>query len=236
MQRYSPASIAKLLGIKEAELRALVAAGEMPAPLEGGFDLVEAVQAYVSHLRARPVDTGAITTAELAKLLGVSEQAVRDHASRDVIPKLAKNRYERDAAVPAYCAHLREVAAGRQGEDPDAPDLTDERARLAKAQADAQEMKNAQMRGELLPREDVDAAVAAAFARVRARLIGIPAKVAPVVVTMESPAEAQAAVRDAVYEALRELSETSIADLCGDDGELVAPAGPAAGPDGQPVG
>ena len=124
------------------------------------------------------------------------------------------------ASVKAYTAHLREIAAGRSNGEDDL-DLVAERARLAKEQADAQEMKNAAMRGELLPRADVDAAVTGAFARVRARLISIPVKLAPVVMTVETPTEAQAAIRDAIYEALRELSDTSVADLCGNDGDVV---------------
>jgi hypothetical protein len=115
-------------------------------------------------------------------------------------------------------------------------DLTEERARKAKEEADRLEMMNAQMRGELLLRGDVDAAVAGAFARVRARIIGIPAKVAPVVAIMDSPAEVQGVLREAVYEALRELSETSISDLCGDDGDVVVDADAAAGHDDQSVG
>jgi phage terminase Nu1 subunit (DNA packaging protein) len=177
-----------------------------------------------------------VSTSDLAAVLGLTDRRVRQLREDGTLPEAGRGRFVLGAAVQAYNGRLREQAAGRQGADEDAPDLTDERARLAKAQADAQEMKNAQTRGELLPRGDVDAAVAAAFARVRARLVGIPAKAAPVVMTMESAAEAQAALRDAIYEALRELSETAVADLCRDDGDVVEDARPAAGSDGQPVG
>jgi hypothetical protein len=115
-------------------------------------------------------------------------------------------------------------------------DLNEERARKAKEEADRLEMMNAQMRGELLARGDVDAAVAGAFARVRARMIGIPSKVAPVVAIMDNPAEVQGVLREAVYDALRELSETAVSDLCGNDGDVVEAADPAPGHDDQPVG
>ena len=105
----------------------------------------------------------------------------------------------------------------------------------AKEEADKLEMHNAQTRGELLPREDVDAAVIGAFARVRARLIGVPSKIAPLVVAMDSPAEIEAAARKAIYDALRELSETNVTSLCVGDSDMVENTGTSAGSDGEPV-
>lgn len=142
---------------------------------------------------------------------------------------------------PAWkMADVAAALAGSAGGDARAPDgdldLSAERARKAKEEADKLEMQNAQLRGDLLAREDVDAAVVGAFARVRSRVIGIPSKVAPLIVGMESPAEVEAVVRRAIYDALRELSETSVAALCGDDGEMVAGAGAAPGFDGEPMG
>lgn len=184
-----------------------------------------------------PVSNGSqmiVTGDELGAWLGVARRTITDYAVEGKVIKAGRG-FDLRASVTAYCAHIREIAAGRSNGE-DGLDLVAERARLAKEQADAQEMKNALMRGELLKRGDVDAAVAAAFARVRARLISVPAKLAPVVMTMDGTAEAQAAIRDAIYEALRELSETAVTDLCGDDGDVVEAVGATAGPDGEPVG
>ena len=176
------------------------------------------------------------TQSEFGRHVGITQQAVASLVARGVIEQTGRGKLDLDAARLAYCAHLRSVAGNRSG-DPEADlDLTAERARKAKEEADKLEMQNALMRRELLAREDVNAAVVGAFARVRARLIGVPSKVAPVVVSMESPAEAEAAIRGAVYEALKELANTSITDLCGDYGGMVEDAGPATGPDGEPVG
>lgn len=168
-----------------------------------------------------------VSASELAAILGVSRQSITTFAADGRVVKASYREFDLRASVTAYCAHLREIAAGRSNGE-DGPDLVAERARLAKEQADAQEMKNAMMRGELLKREDVDAAVVAAFSRVRTRMIGLPPKLAPVVMTAESPAEAQRMMRESVYEALRELSETAVTDLCGDDGDVVEDAGAAA--------
>ena len=134
-----------------------------------------------------------------------------------------------------YLRTIINALSGNRG-DGEVLDYEAERARKTKEEADAQEMKNALMRRELLRREDVDAAVTAAFARVRARMLAVPPKVAPQVVTDGEPAIAERTVRAAINEALLELSETTVADLCGDSDALVADASTAAGPDNQPVG
>jgi terminase small subunit / prophage DNA-packing protein len=53
-------------------------------------------------------------------------------------------------------------------------DLEKERARLAKAQADAQELKNAQAEGQLLPANEVEGLWQLAAGRCRGILLGIP--------------------------------------------------------------
>lgn len=176
-----------------------------------------------------PVSDGArmiVTGDELAAWLDVGRRKITEFAADGRVVKAGRG-FDLKASVTAYCGYIREIAAGRSNGE-DGLDLVAERARLAKEQADALEMKNALTRGEMLRREDVDAAVHGAFARVRARLISVPVKLAPVVMAIETPSEAQAAIRDAIYEALRELSETSVADLCGNDGDVVEDTGPTA--------
>lgn len=77
------------------------------------------------------------------ELVGVSQQAISDLAKRGVIAE-GGNVGE---WLMAYTAHLREQAAGRGADG----ELASERARLAREQADAVAMKNAQARRELAP-------------------------------------------------------------------------------------
>ena len=88
-----------------------------------------------------------------------------------------------------------------------------ERARLACAQADMQEMKNAALRGALLPRDEVTAAVQACFSLVRARLLAIPTRAAPQVVLLKTMPEVKALLTALIHEALQELSETKVVAL-----------------------
>jgi terminase small subunit / prophage DNA-packing protein len=153
------------------------------------------------------------TQAEFAAHVGISQPAVADLIARGIVKSAGRNGLDIDDARLDYCAHLRSLAANRSGSVEADLDLSAERARKAKEEADRLEMMNAQMRGELLARADVDAAVGAAFARVRAKMLSVPTKVAAEAMLVDTPAEAEAIIRDAVSEALGELAATSTADL-----------------------
>lgn len=107
-------------------------------------------------------------------------------------------------------------------------DLTEEKARLTREQADKAEMENEVRRGELLERGLVDRAVIGAFARVRAKLLAIPAKLAPRMAREMDAAEAEGMIRASVIDTLRELSETDVGQLEDDDGDVVEGANSAA--------
>ncbi len=108
---------------------------------------------------------------------------------------------------------LADVAAAVMGViEADETGLDGAKRRRAVAEARLAEFAADREAGRVLPREDVDAAVVGAFARVRTRLLAIPSKAAPLVAG-QTTAEASETIRQAIYEALRELSETSISDL-----------------------
>lgn len=94
----------------------------------------------------------------------------------------------------------------------DETDMDEAKRRKAVAEAKIAEMAADREAGKLLAREDVDAAVVGAFARVRARLLAVPHKVAPIV-GGQNTAEAAETVRSAIWGALQELSDTSVTDM-----------------------
>ncbi|WP_431282752.1 hypothetical protein ACQW02_25660 [Humitalea sp. 24SJ18S-53] len=149
-----------------------------------------------------------VSAAVLAADWDVTPRLVRRLAQEGVIPREPGGRYGRGAATRAYCRRLREQAAGRAGRDGSGLDLVEQRARLARAQADGQAMKNALTRGDLVPARDVVAGMQGAFANARAKLLGIPSKAAPLLVGVETPTEVREVLTGLVYEALAELGAT----------------------------
>lgn len=157
------------------------------------------------------------TIGEVARHLFMDERTFRKLVDDGTITRRERGAYDLDDSREEYIRSIREVAAGRvqSGE----LDRAQESARKDKEIADKYALENAQRRSELLPRDEVAAAVTAAFARVRARLLALPAKIAPLVLGLTSLAEIKGKISDAVNEALAELAGTIVAGVPTDEGE-----------------
>ena len=84
--------------------------------------------------------------------------------------------------------------------------LEAERLRLTKEQADAQELKNAVARGELLDGDEVEQEWQSMIAASRAKMLTIPTKVAADYPLVEERPRVEAMVKGYLYEALDELA------------------------------
>ena len=156
---------------------------------------------------------------EVAEHLDLSTTRIHGLVKAGILPKAGRAAYDLAVCRVSYIRYIREIAAGRGSKD-GAVDLVAERARLTRAQAEHAERKNAVEAGEFLPRGEVHFMVTSAFARVRAKLLALPAKLAPLVVGAKSAAEAQKTLRDTVYQALNELAATTVTGVS-DDGEVI---------------
>ena len=85
-------------------------------------------------------------------------------------------------------------------------DLSQERAKLTKLQAEKATLELEQQRGNLIPMELVIEGWQGLLANARAKLLALPPKVAAQVLGMESYVEVEHVIRDIIYEALDELA------------------------------
>lgn len=127
--------------------------------------------------------------ADLCALLGISPAALTSLKKRGLASHLGHDAYDLRATVSAYVTHLRGIASGRGGEEMQLT-LTGERARLAREQADAQALKNAQLRGELVAVEAVEREWQDILRRVRAGVMAVPSRVRQAVALTAEQAEA----------------------------------------------
>jgi hypothetical protein len=98
-----------------------------------------------------------------------------------------------------------------------------------KAKADLAEMDAGARRSDLLPVADVEAAWIAVLERLRARLLVLPDRLAPLVHEETTIAGARASIREAIAEALTELSSLPVDKAPDPDGE------PSPDPGGAPI-
>lgn len=141
-------TVARLLDLTPAELSKLVDRGVIPRVDRNAYALGPVVHAYINHLREEQGRADrSPTQAEIAAHIDISDRRLRELLAEWGIDH--KSTTLSDIRI-RYIRRLREEAAGRAsgGEY----DLTSERARLAKEQADKVAMVNAVTRNELAPR------------------------------------------------------------------------------------
>jgi phage terminase Nu1 subunit (DNA packaging protein) len=113
---------------------------------------------------------------ELGWLLGCTDRAVRLLVDKGVVIRASRGRYTL-GSVRRTLEHYRSIAAGRGGEGA-ALDLATERARLAKAQTEQVELKNAAARGEMAPVADFRDAWMGILRGVRQFVLSLPGRIA----------------------------------------------------------
>lgn len=168
----------------------------------------------------------ALSQIQAAALLSVAPRTLRDWHDA---PRNPDGTYSGPAIVAYYVAKM----AGGGGE------FDDQRQRLAAAQAEKVEHENAIRRGQLADIAVVERQWNDFTANCRARLLAIPSKLGPRLVNLADPAVINTAIRSEIRAALAELADyeppAGDGTSRGDSKDGAAP-GPAAGPDGKPVG
>lgn len=145
-----------------------------------------------------------VTPDTLAAWLGTSPRQVRAWGAAGIAVRSGRGRYLLRASVAAVVAHLRSVAAGR-GDG--ALDLAQERAALARAQREAQELRNRERRGELVDAADPERAMVSLATMVSGRLQGVGSGIAQEAHAAGSVAQCEAVIAGAIHDALRDIAE-----------------------------
>lgn len=151
------------------------------------------------------------TIAEAAAHVFCDERTFKRYLDEGFVTRQPRGAYDLDVVREECIQHFREGMAGRLQRDGN--DRGEAGARKDNAIADRYELEVAQKRGELIPRAEVVAGMSAAFARVRAKLLALPSRLAPVAITLETAAEVQEKLTDGIHEALDQLAGTSIAGV-----------------------
>lgn len=140
---------------------------------------------------------------EISSKLGINVATFKDFVARGIIEERDRGQYTLEECAKQYLSHLREIAAGRMTAD--GLNLADERARLAKEQADAKEMENMVERGELLYMDDVIKDFEDQLMNCKTKLLATPTKIAAEVFASRDVQEVQELMEEAIKDALSEL-------------------------------
>lgn len=133
----------------------------------------------------------------IAAAFDLSERRIGQLADKGIVARVGRGKFDLLVSTANYCRHLREVASGR-GED--SPDLTAERTRLAKEQADRIAIENERTRGQTLDAAEAANRWAAEMVKLRARLLAVPGQIGMALshLTSHELQEIDRVVRDAM--------------------------------------
>jgi phage terminase Nu1 subunit (DNA packaging protein) len=135
----------------------------------------------------------------LAAWLGVTPKTVRELVARGVVVRTDRGLYALEESVRRVIADLRATASAR-GDESSLARVREQRIRLARAQADAVEIKNKTLAGELVEAAQVESAWSSILRGVSAGCLAIPSRVAQRLprLTAHDIAEVDAEIREAL--------------------------------------
>lgn len=141
----------------------------------------------------------------LAGLFNLTDRRIQQLAKEEVIPKAARGKYPFVLSIKSYIKFLQDRLVG--GDAAPTGDITTERTRLYRANAEKSELELAVMKGESLPANVVHLVWTKQIGAFRAKMLSLPIKMAAELHGIENKKEIEATAKRFIWEALTELSE-----------------------------
>jgi phage terminase Nu1 subunit (DNA packaging protein) len=150
--------------------------------------------------------TDTVDAAVLGRVLGISRASIANLATDGVLPRADRGLFNLPACVQAYIRHkLLQAGAADLG----TKSLVTERSRLAKLKADRAEREDKVETGELISAGEIESAWLSIANTVRTRILLVPRKIAPRVVT-GTVVEAESLMQRELNAALAEIAATPV--------------------------
>ena len=145
------------------------------------------------------------TIKEVAEHLDLTTKRMHELFNENVLIKTGKSGgQDKDDCRVLYIRYLRVLARGK---NTNSGDLNEERTRLTKAQADRAELELQEKEGDLISSDVIKTIWSDYVSNTRSKLLALPSKLGHLTQAAETYAEAEAIIKEAVYECLEELSE-----------------------------
>jgi phage terminase Nu1 subunit (DNA packaging protein) len=143
-----------------------------------------------------------VTTKELSEILGLSDRRIRQLENEGSLVKITHGKFDLPQSIQKYIQVIKE-----QSESDEEIDLTTERTLLTRANRQKVELELKIMQGELHRSEDIEQVMNDMLGTSRARLLGIPGKIASKLIALTEVEVIKNIIKTEIYEALQELSD-----------------------------
>ncbi|MCM1307565.1 MAG: hypothetical protein NC223_03100 [Butyrivibrio sp.] len=158
----------------------------------------------------KTTDISAITvnSAALEKIIGVSDRRIRQLAEENIIVRAAKGRYKLMESITNYILTLKVSMEAAGYDTPDGGlDLENEKAIHERVKRHISELKLKTMTGEVHKSEDVERVMTDMLVAMKTKLLSLPAKLAPMLVSRNDIDYVREAIMREVLEVLDELKD-----------------------------
>jgi hypothetical protein len=181
----------------------------------------------VETARLLEMEQETVSGRRLAENTGYTDQYISDLAAKKVLKRSFDNRFPYIPSILALLAYVRAQKGSNtlQLNTDDRVDGNLERALLWREQREAQSLRNAALRGELLPADEIKAALTSSTNAVKAKLLAIPTKGAPLLLGTDNLAVMQDKLTELVYECCAELSAERAFEAIADHNKRLAAFG-----------
>lgn len=148
-----------------------------------------------------------VNSVTLGDIWGITDRRVRQLVDEGVIETVGRGKYDLVECTRRYCTYLRAIADAADDKKTAKLSYDEEHAIHEKVKRETAELQLKVMKGELHRGKDVETVMTDMITRAKTKLLGIPSKVAPMVIGYKDMAKVQGILQKHIEEALLELSE-----------------------------
>lgn len=147
-----------------------------------------------------------VPASALVDMFGIGDRRVRQLAEENIIIKVARGKYDLPTSVRNYIKYLKMNDAIKGMANDDELDLNTEKAKHEIVKREIAELKYAEMLGQLHDGEDVERVMNDMLTRFKSKILSLPSKLAPVLVSRDDVNVVKSFIERDILEALEELS------------------------------
>lgn len=152
------------------------------------------------------VESVVVSSTVLSDLFGLTTRRIRMLADEGIIKKTSRGRYNLQENIKSYIVYIK---ANQDLKDKNVDDELDpdrERALLTRRQREKLDIEIAEMRGKMHSSDDVERVMNDMLVNFKAKLISMPTKIAPILISRNDVSVIQELLQIEFFEVLQELS------------------------------
>lgn len=158
-----------------------------------------------------------VSSTVLGKILNLSERRIRQLAELGTFEKIKRGQYKLVDNIQKYIIFLKTNSEANEIENKSELDYEKEKALHERVKREQDELRLAAMKGSMHKSEDVERVMNDMLSNFRSKLLGLPSKVAPMLLARNEIGEIQDLIQKEVLETLQELAAYDPATFYNED-------------------